>query len=85
MGLLFSLIWFLLIGLAAGWLASRITGGRELSAVNYMIVGVLGSFVGGFLFALIGMGARNIVGSLFSATIGAIVVLYLLRTYGRKL
>lgn len=85
MGFLFSLIWFLLIGLLAGWLASRITGGRELSAVNYMIVGVVGSFVGGLLFALVGMGAKNVVGSLFSATIGAIVVLSLLRAYGRKL
>jgi len=85
MGLLFSLIWFLLIGLVAGWLASRITGGRELSAVNYMIVGVLGSFVGGLLFALIGMGAINTIGSVFTSTIGAVVVLYLLRTYGRKM
>ena len=77
MGLLFSLIWFLLIGLIAGWLASRITGGRELSAVNYMIVG-------GFLFRLLGLGAVNIIGSLLTATVGAIVVLYLLRKYGRR-
>lgn len=84
MGLLFSLIWFLLIGLIAGWLASRITGGRELSALNYMLVGALGSIVGGFLFRLLGLGAVNIIGSLLTATVGAIVVLYLLRQYGRK-
>jgi len=84
MGFLVSLIGFLLIGLVAGWLASRITGGRELSAVNYMIVGALGSIVGGILFRLVGLGAVNLIGSLLTATVGAIVVIWLLRRYGRK-
>lgn len=85
MGLFISLIWFLLVGLLAGWLASRIIGGRERNAVNYMIVGVLGSVVGGLLFALLGLGPTNFIGSLISSIVGAIVVLYLLRTHGRTL
>lgn len=83
--MLFSLIWFLLIGLVAGWLAGRITKGRDFGAVNNMIVGVLGALVGGFLFGLLGFGPTNIVGSILTATVGAIVVLYLLNHFGRKL
>lgn len=85
MGLLFSLIWFLLIGLAAGWLAGQLTKGRDFGAVNNMIVGVLGAILGGFLFRIIGLGPTNVIGSLISATVGAILVLYLLSRYGRRL
>lgn len=83
--MLFSLIWFLLIGLVAGWLAGQITQGRDFGAVNNMIVGALGALVGGFLFRLVGFGATNVIGSIITATVGAVVVLYLLNRFGRKL
>lgn len=79
------LIWTLIIGLAAGWLAGQLTKGRDFGAVNNMIVGVLGSLVGGVLFGLLGFGATNLIGSIISATVGAVVVLYLLNQFGRKL
>ncbi|APW62160.1 GlsB/YeaQ/YmgE family stress response membrane protein [Paludisphaera borealis] len=85
MGFLFSLIWFLLIGLVAGWLAGQITKGRSLGTTNNMIVGVLGAIFGGFLFSIIGLSATNTIGSLITATLGAVVVLFLLTRYGRKL
>ena len=83
--MLFSLIWFLIIGLAAGWLAGQLTKGRDFGAVNNMIVGALGSIVGGFLFGILGFGPTNIIGSLITATIGAIVVLAILNHFGRRL
>jgi uncharacterized membrane protein YeaQ/YmgE (transglycosylase-associated protein family) len=85
MGILFSLIWFLLIGLIAGWLASQIMKGQSLGTANNMIVGVLGAIFGGFLFRIIGLEATNIIGSLITSTLGAVLVLYLLSRYGRKL
>ncbi len=42
----FSLLWFLLIGLIAGWLAGLLTKGRGLGLANDLIVGVLGAFLG---------------------------------------
>ncbi|MGA8351482.1 MAG: GlsB/YeaQ/YmgE family stress response membrane protein [Isosphaeraceae bacterium] len=84
MGSLTHLVFFLLIGLAAGWLAGQITKGRSYGLVNDLIVGVVGAFLGGILFSLLGLSASNLIGSLITATVGAIVFLYLLRTIGKR-
>jgi uncharacterized membrane protein YeaQ/YmgE (transglycosylase-associated protein family) len=81
---LFSLLWFLLIGLTAGWLAGLLTKGRGLGLANDLIVGVLGAFLGGMLFWLIGLSATGLIGSLIMATVGAVLVLFLIRKYGRR-
>jgi uncharacterized membrane protein YeaQ/YmgE (transglycosylase-associated protein family) len=74
-----SLIYFLLIGLAAGWLAGQITKGGSFGLVNDLIVGVVGAILGGFLFGLLQLGATGLIGSLITATVGAVVFLYVLR------
>ena len=66
---------FLVIGLVAGFLASLIVGGGGL--IRYLITGVLGSFVGGFLLSSLGvnLGIKNpLVSQIVTAVIGAIVV-----------
>jgi uncharacterized membrane protein YeaQ/YmgE (transglycosylase-associated protein family) len=75
---LIEIVWFLLIGLAAGWLAGRLTTGTGFGAVNDMIVGIIGAIVGGLLFQLLGLNATGLVGRLISATIGAVTFLYIL-------
>jgi uncharacterized membrane protein YeaQ/YmgE (transglycosylase-associated protein family) len=81
---LFHLVWFLLIGLIAGWLAGLLTKGKGLGLVNDLIVGVLGAFLGGLLFWVIGLSATGLIGSLIMATVGAVLVLFLMRKYGRR-
>jgi uncharacterized membrane protein YeaQ/YmgE (transglycosylase-associated protein family) len=78
-----DLVWFLLIGLAAGWLASQIMKGGGSSLVTDLIMGVIGSIVGGFLCGLLGLTATGLVGSLVTATIGAIVLIAGLRAINR--
>lgn len=73
------IIWFLLIGLAAGWLAGQIMKGGGFGLVGDLVVGVIGALLGGFLFGLLGMHAGGLLGNLVMATIGAIVLLWLLR------
>ena len=46
-------LWFLLIGLAAGWLAGQLTKGGGYGVVGDLIVGVIGALLGGFLFGLL--------------------------------
>jgi uncharacterized membrane protein YeaQ/YmgE (transglycosylase-associated protein family) len=84
MGSLFHLIYFLLIGLAAGWIAGQVIKGKSFGLVNDLIVGVIGAFLGGILFGVFGLGATNLIGSLITATVGAIVFLYILRVVKKR-
>jgi uncharacterized membrane protein YeaQ/YmgE (transglycosylase-associated protein family) len=79
-----NLLWFLLIGVAAGWLASQIMKGGGSGLVTDLIVGVIGSMVGGFLFGLLGLSADGAIGSLVTATVGAIVLIASLRAINRS-
>ena len=77
-----SLIWFLLIGLAAGWLAGQLTKGRGFGLAGDLVVGVIGALLGGFMFELVGLSAHGPIGSLIVATVGAVILLSLLRWLG---
>jgi len=79
-----DIVWFLLIGLAAGWLASQIMKGGGSGLVGDMIVGVIGSILGGFLFGLLGLSASGLLGSLITATVGAVVLIAGLRAINRR-
>ena len=73
------LLWELIIGAIAGWLAGKFWRGRGFGLLGDIIVGVLGSFVGGFVFGLLGISAFSLIGQLITATVGAILLLYLIR------
>lgn len=77
-----NIVWFLLIGLCAGWLGNQLMRGGNAGVVTNLIVGVIGAILGGFLFSLVGLGATGLIGSLITATVGAIVLIALLRAMG---
>jgi uncharacterized membrane protein YeaQ/YmgE (transglycosylase-associated protein family) len=74
-----EIVWFLLIGLVAGWLASLITKREGKGIVSYLIIGVIGALLGGCLFRLLHLVAYGLVGDLVTATVGAIILLFVLR------
>jgi uncharacterized membrane protein YeaQ/YmgE (transglycosylase-associated protein family) len=77
-------LWFILIGLAAGWLAGQLMKGGGFGIVGDIVVGVIGALLGGFLFSAFGVSAGGgLIGSLIVATIGACVLLFLLRLIKR--
>lgn len=77
-------LWFLLIGLAAGWLAGRIMKGAGFGLIGDLVIGVIGSMIGGFLFDLLQLNASGKLGSLITATVGAMVLIALLRYLRKK-
>ena len=79
-----DLLWFILIGIAAGWLAGQIMKGSDFGLLGDLIVGVIGALLGGFMFQLLGITAAGLIGSLITATIGAIVLIALLRVIKRR-
>lgn len=78
------LIW-LVVGLVAGWLAGLVVKGGGFGPIGDIVVGILGAVVGGWLFGFfnIAIPAPPIVATIISATIGAIVLLLIVRVLKR--
>lgn len=76
-----ALIIMLLVGLVAGWLASYAVGGVGYGMLGDMVIGILGAFIGSWLFNSLGVGVPlgGIAGTIFVASVGAVVLLVLLR------
>lgn len=65
---------FLLVGLIAGWAAERLMG-RDHGLVMNLIVGVVGAYLGAFIFSLLGLTSTGFIGALVTAIVGAVVLL----------
>jgi uncharacterized membrane protein YeaQ/YmgE (transglycosylase-associated protein family) len=79
-----ELLWFILIGIAAGWLAGQIIKGGGYGLIGDLIVGVIGAIVGGFVFRLLGISASGLMGALTTATVGAILLILALRLLWKR-
>jgi uncharacterized membrane protein YeaQ/YmgE (transglycosylase-associated protein family) len=76
-----ELLWFLIIGGIAGWIAGEIVRGSGFGVVGNVIVGIVGAVIGGLLFDFLGVGEAagfGLIGSLITAVIGAVVLLFIL-------
>lgn len=79
-----SFIWFILVGLVAGWLAGQLVKGGGYGVIGDIVVGVLGALLGGFLFGKMGVSiGGGLIGSIIVATIGAVILIFLLRLIKR--
>lgn len=79
-----DLLVFLAIGAVAGILAGKIMKAEQASLVRNIILGVVGAVVGGFLFSLAGIAAGGLIGSTITATVGAVVVIYVAEMLNKK-
>ena len=73
------LIWEIAIGILAGFLAGKIMRGRGYGVLIDLLLGLVGSVVGGFVFGVLGLGAHSLVGQLVVATAGAVMLVWLVR------
>jgi uncharacterized membrane protein YeaQ/YmgE (transglycosylase-associated protein family) len=79
-----NFIWFILVGLIAGWLAGQLMKGGGFGVVGDIVVGIIGALLGGFLFSTLGVAAGGgLIGSIVVATIGAVVLIFVLRLIKR--
>lgn len=78
------MIWTLIIGGIAGWLAGRVIRGEGFGLILDILIGILGGWLGGWLFGLIGLGSgHSLIGRLIVAFVGAIVLIWLVRLMKR--
>lgn len=73
-----SLIWFIIIGLVAGWIAGEVTKGHGYGLLGNLIVGILGAILGGYVFQIFGVTAGGLLGQLIMSVVGAIILLLIL-------
>jgi uncharacterized membrane protein YeaQ/YmgE (transglycosylase-associated protein family) len=73
-----DLIWWLLIGLLAGWLAHLIMKKRS-SLLSYLVFGIIGALLGGYVLGLVGIYTYGTLGTVIAATLGAVIVIGLLQ------
>jgi uncharacterized membrane protein YeaQ/YmgE (transglycosylase-associated protein family) len=65
---------WLFIGLIAGWLAGKIARGRGFGCIADIVLGIVGSFIGGWIFVKLGIFGGGFWYSLAAATLGAIIL-----------
>ncbi len=73
-----NILLFLLVGLVAGWLASLVVEGHGLGTLGNIIVGVIGAFVGGLIFDVLGVTTYGFWQSVGMSAVGAIVFLFVI-------
>jgi uncharacterized membrane protein YeaQ/YmgE (transglycosylase-associated protein family) len=78
-----GIIGFILIGILAGWIAEKVMR-RNHGLITNLAVGVVGALLGGFLAGFFGLSAYGLIGSLIVASLGAILLLFLISLVNRR-
>ncbi len=79
-----NVLWWLLVGLIAGFLASRVMRGGGYGLIGDIVVGLIGAFIGGWLAGLLGIGgSSSLIVSIIIAFIGACILLAILHAVSR--
>lgn len=77
-----TLIWWLVVGLVAGFLASRVMRGGGYGIIGDIVVGIVGAFIGGWLSSFLGFGdSYGLIGSIVIAFIGACILIAILHAF----
>lgn len=76
-----EIVYALIVGAVIGWLAGVIMKGKGFGIVGNIIIGILGSMLGHFVFNALGMAASNTLGRLLVSLGGAVLLIMILRTF----
>jgi uncharacterized membrane protein YeaQ/YmgE (transglycosylase-associated protein family) len=75
-----GLIWWIVVGLIAGWLAGKVMKGGGFGVLMDIVIGMVGAVLGGWLFGMLGVyPGGGLIGSILVAFIGACILLWLVR------
>ena len=77
-------IWYIFIGIVAGFLAGKIMRGGGFGLIINLLLGILGGVLGGWVFALFGLAASGLIGSLITSTVGAVLVLWIASLFSKS-
>jgi uncharacterized membrane protein YeaQ/YmgE (transglycosylase-associated protein family) len=69
-----SILGWIVIGLIAGWLAGKISRGEGYGCITDIVLGLVGSLLGGWIFVRLGILGGGFIYSLAAATLGAVIL-----------
>jgi uncharacterized membrane protein YeaQ/YmgE (transglycosylase-associated protein family) len=73
------LVLVIIIGTFSGWLAGQIWKGKGFGLFKDLVIGILGSWVGGFVFGILGFGSMSVIGDIIASVVGALLLLWIMR------
>ena len=77
--MLSGLIWTVVIGLIAGWLAGKVMKGRGYGVLMDIVLGIVGGVIGRSVFGMLGLALWNVIGSIIVSFVGAVILIWLVR------
>jgi uncharacterized membrane protein YeaQ/YmgE (transglycosylase-associated protein family) len=79
-----NILWVIILGAIAGWLADMVVPGVKVGLLGAIIAGILGAIVGGWIFGMLGLATSGILGILLGAFVGAVIVLLIYRAISKR-
>ena len=76
-----ALLGWIIIGLLAGWIAGEVSRGSGFGCIGNLLIGLVGSILGGWIFSKIGIWGGGFVYSLAAATVGAVILVAIARLF----
>lgn len=70
-----GIIWWIVVGLIAGWAAGKIMKGGGYGVIADIVLGILGAIIGGWIVGLLGLGGGGFIWSILVAILGAVVLI----------
>jgi len=78
-----GIIWWMLVGLIAGWAAGKIMKGSGYGVIADIVLGILGAIIGGWVVGLLGFGRGGFIWTILVAILGAVILIWFTRLLRR--
>lgn len=82
-----DLLWSIAVGIFVGYLGNRFYGGKNADKKGwfiYLLLGLAGGVVGGFVFGLLGLSTSSLIGDIISGAVGAAIILFIWNLLRKK-
>jgi uncharacterized membrane protein YeaQ/YmgE (transglycosylase-associated protein family) len=74
-----GIIWWVVVGLIAGWASGKIMKGRGYGVIADILLGIVGGIIGGWVVGLFGFGGGGLIWSILVAILGAVILIWITR------
>ena len=74
-----GIIWWIVVGLIAGWAAGRLMKGGGYGVIADILLGMVGGVVGAWVMGLLGFGGRGLIATILVSILGAVILIFITR------